>query len=303
MELKKLPYLDLGNVASLEDAARFIFRENLLHLQNSFKLILAKDNGRPLMQARISTRRIRMAMTTFQSFLDSDKQKSFESEFKHFGRKMGRARDLDVLLFNMLIPQCPIVGYEDEYACLRQSIVQERELQFIKIRHRLQRKRFQKLMSHFEKWLMHPFSDAQANTLPSVQDFAYQAVMDARKELLKRSESLDWNNVEKLHKFRKYVKQYRYNIRFFGSLLNLEAVEEAYATIIPLQDYLGEVNDIHVGTKIVQEFLDISSTDEPAKLTTIGDPLLKYFTSRLDQKLKLSIESWPKVAEFEILKE
>jgi triphosphatase len=300
MELQKLPYLDLSNVASLEEAACLIFRENLQHLQNNVQLFLAENNGRSLMQVRIATRRVRMAMTTFQPFLNSDTRKTIEREFKHFGRKMGSARDLDVLLFGIVGPQNPLPEFDEEYAQLRQRIEQARDLQFAKVRRRLQSKRFQGLLSDYEKWLEHPFVKTQSNTALTVKTFAFQAIAGARDQLLTRSQKLDWADIKSLHKFRKYVKQYRYNIRFFASLLEPSVVEDAYAAIVPLQDFLGEVNDIYVGAEIVREFVTVTTSSEPLMTNSMGECLLRSFAEQLSKKIELSKSSLPKIAEFEV---
>lgn len=302
MELKKLPYLELTSATTTEEAARLIFRENLLHLHRNLELFIQKDEGRALMQIRIATRRIRVAIELFQEYLRPVSQQMLNDEFKYFGRKMGPTRDLDVLLFGLLGKQCPVVGIEGEYANLRLRVVAEKERQFAKMKAKLQRKRFQTLLLRYAQWLEDPFEPSAAQTVPDLPSFALRCFGNAKAELLKKSAGLDRNNVKELHALRKHVKEYRYNIRFFASLLKPSVVAAAYEMIIPMQDCLGNINDVHVGCEILQRTVADIPPDQVIKYKLANAILFDYFSQDADKSLTVYDTQWARFQNFQINK-
>ncbi|WP_037493875.1 CHAD domain-containing protein [Sneathiella glossodoripedis] len=303
MVLEKLPYLDLGSVESTHEAAQLIFKENLLHLQRNLGLFLQEENGQALMQVRIATRRIRMAITTFEAYLRPVSRKLLQDEFKHFGRKMGLARDLDVLLHGILGPSCPLDGIDEEYMALRDQVELMRDREFERLRDKLQRRRLKRLLERFEEWLRAPFDPEKLPSCPALPDFAFDAISQSREVLLERGEKLDWNSVSDLHKMRKNVKQYRYNIRFFASRIAPETVEAAYNVIVPMQDCLGDINDIHVGAEILQKLLHDIPPKRMKPFLKMNTKLLDYYSDVTDKKMEEYSDLWSRFHAFELTRD
>ncbi|WP_169566068.1 CHAD domain-containing protein [Sneathiella limimaris] len=301
MKPQKLPYLDISTATSVEDAARLIFMENLLHLQNNCRLFLKAKDDNALMQIRIATRRIRVALRVFRNYIPQVTAQLLKEEFKYFGQRLGLARDLDVLSNGLLGDSCPVPELEDDYKDLRKRIEKRRDKEFQRMRKKLKSKRFKSLMKHYENWCEDPFASRfGAVAMQDLNEFILETLDAGHQELRLKGEKLEDYTVEDLHELRKYVKRCRYHIRFFASRLKPKVVQQSYDILVPMQDSLGHINDVHVGARLLNEICADVSTKKMHRYLHMNALLLEYLGRQADTEMAIYEGLWGDFKAFEI---
>ena len=111
-------------------------------------------------------------------------------------------------------------------------------------------------------------------------------------QLVEKNEELDRHSFVELHKLRKYVKRYRYFIRFFASLIKPAVVARASDIITPMQDCLGDINDAHVGSKILQQTMDGISDEKRQGYLQTNAKLLAHFSNQANEKRESYDAHW-----------
>lgn len=254
------------------------------------------------MQIRIATRRIRVALRIFRDFIHPLTRQTFKEEFRAYGNQMGRARDLDVLLNGLLSEQCPPNVNAEDYRDLRFRVEKIRNHEFHKMRKKLKGRQFRNLVERFDAWCLDPLSLAKKTSYPDLNTFVLGTLDDARAELLLKGRDLDDYSVEDLHELRKYVKRARYNVRFFSSLLKPETVKQAYDILVPMQDSLGHVNDVSVGTKLLGRICSDVSSKKMKRYLQMNALLLEYLGRQADTEMRAYEKCWADYRTFSISK-
>lgn len=255
-KIYKLPNLDLSGDFDVESAAKHLLGQCAGHLNQNFQRYCENKNEAALMQIRIGLRRTRVAMKTFKKVISPAIYKDCKNEFRYFGRLLGEARDLDVILRGMLEETCPVKGLEVAYEELRSRTQRMRDDEYSKNHKELTNGKFEDHLRFFEQWRNSDWSQhldpTRAALLKSPVDvFAFDVIEDGKIKLLKRGASIDALSTDELHTLRKYVKRCRYHLRFFSSLFGPEKISEGYQLLVQMQDNLGYVNDVREGLKLM----------------------------------------------------
>jgi len=274
--------------------------ENAKHIHENVSLFLKKDDEMALMQIRIATRRIRVALRIFRDFIHPLTRQTFKEEFRTYGNQMGRARDLDVLLNGLLSEQCPPGVNAEDYQDLRFRIEKIRNREFHKMRRKLKEKKFRNLVKRFDAWCLDPLSLTKKTSYPDLHTFVLDTLDEGRAELLLKGRDLDDYSVEDLHELRKYVKRARYYVRFFSSLLKPETVKQAYDILVPMQDSLGHVNDVSVGTKLLGRICSDVSSKKMKRYLHMHALLLEYLGRQADAEMLVYEKCWADYRAFSI---
>ncbi len=288
---------------TFEAAAKLIFTENAKHIHENVSLFLKKDDEMALMQIRIATRRIRVALRIFRDFIHPLTRQTFKEEFRAYGNQMGRARDLDVLLNGLLSEQCPPNVNAEDYQDLRLRIAKIRNREFRKMRKKLKSKQFRNLIKKYDAWCSNPLSLGKKNAYPDLHGFVLDTLDEGRAELMLKGRDLDDYSVEDLHELRKYVKRARYYVRFFASLLKPETVRQAYDLLVPMQDSLGHVNDVSVGTKLLGRICSDVSSKKMKRYLHMNALLLEYLGKQADAEMLVYEKCWADYRTFSISKD
>ena len=284
----------------MEAAAKLIFAENASHIHENVRLFLKNGDEMALMQIRIATRRIRVALRIFKDFIHPLTRQTFKEEFRSFGNQMGRARDLDVLLNGLLREDGPPDVDADDYQDLRVRIAKIRNREFHKMRKKLKSKPFRSLVKRFDAWCVEPLNPAKKKSDPDLQTFVLNTLEEGRTELLLKGRNLGDYSVEDLHELRKYVKRSRYYIRFFSSLLKPEKVAQAYNILVPMQDSLGHVNDVSVGTQLLGRICADVSSKKMKRYLHMNALLLEYLGKQADAEMLVYEKCWAQFRSFTI---
>ena len=227
-----------------------IARDCLTQLQANEAPVLAGEDPEGIHQARIAVRRLRAALSAFESVLAPAELELFSGEMRWLQQCLGPARDWDVLIGESLNPLAAEIGHNDGLGELLARVEAEREEACRAARDVLRTERYAKFQLRLERWLDSGGSGLGAGPL---RPFAVQ-VMDRYDRTLSRAgrrlENLPENE---LHAVRIKAKKARYAAEFFRALFDKKGVLRYIAAVSGIQDHLGALNDATVARSLMVE--------------------------------------------------
>jgi CHAD domain-containing protein len=229
------------------------FTHKLASLQGP---VLADNDPEPLHQMRVSLRRLRTCLHQFAPALLLPRTVG-DPRLAKTVRRLGMARDLDVLrerLEQDLMGELP----EPERKALKPVLKQlrrERALAYEQVVTALQSGGYLKLLAQLQGWLRHP-ELTPLGELPLLGwTLEWQAPMIAGLFqhpgwfVLERA-----GDMERVHDLRKQLKTARYGLENLGAVTGSRCRQWA-AELRDLQELLGELNDLHVLEKAIDDQL------------------------------------------------
>lgn len=237
-----------------EEAFRSIGRGCLHHLIANEPAMLA-GNGEALHQMRIALRRLRAAISAFSELIADDKSARIKSELRRCTRQFGPARDLDVLVAEVLAPLRQHSPGEPGVARLCRDIEQRRAKAHRKASASVRSSRFRALILDAAEWIEAGKWTTTMDDLSRLR--RHQPVAAHAADMLGRR----WKKIKKTttktlrelsaaerHRLRLRGKKLRYAVEFFADIFpgkkHAKHCEAALASLKNLQDALGGLNDI-----------------------------------------------------------
>jgi CHAD domain-containing protein len=219
-------------------------------------------------------------------------------ELRSVVSRLGSARDWDV--FHAMLSQqiAPPAARPPEMVRLLRKVRARRSAARAQAREALASAAFQKFPLHLMRWM----EQAPWRRSPEVRRAAAQAVAQygrralARQErkALRHAERIDWNDPAARHRLRILVKRLRYACEFFADILPSRAARRYLDRLEPVQDVLGELNDISVAGRLLEE-LGTGANPEGAAFAQ------GWFAARrgfLVDRLAVVWRSWKKLSLF-----
>jgi CHAD domain-containing protein len=280
----------MGAAISGGDYAAAILEQQLRHVVDLQADVLADRDPEPLHQLRVRFRRLRSSLRQFAPALILP-ESADDQRIAKIGRRLGMARDLDVLrdrLDQQLLPKLP----EPELLALKKLLKQlkrERKLAFEELHITLHSRRYLRLLADLQTWLKQPgFTPLGQEPL---LDWLPQWKLAVLADLLPHpgwrvSDPHAASALEAVHQLRKRLKTARYG------LANLKEVEgEAVAVwasrFKAMQERLGDLNDLQVLHTAISHQLD---GEMEALVPTLCWHLLEARNQAWRQWLELSAE-------------
>ncbi len=194
-----------------------------------------------LHQARVTLRRMRAAQKAFSVIaLQSDWQ-PFLRLARRLARRLGKIRDLDVLLESTLPRLDPVAA--PATTPLRVLLQHYRTRLFRSLCREINAGNYQSLLQGT------PPIASGAN--PDLQAFATQA-LERRQRRVARLARIA-RGFRTCHALRKRVKELRYAVEFFSALYPRETVNPYMKKLRAAQDALGALVDCHAGNQLLQK--------------------------------------------------
>jgi inorganic triphosphatase YgiF len=230
---------------------------------------LRKGDAEALHQARVALRRLRAATSLFAEIVHASTTEAIKHELRWITGEFGPAREMDVLWSRADATskeaQALIVdAASDGLPALEDEIAQRRQRAFHRARSAIDSERFRMLLIDLAAWietgewvsLDDPLQRAEGE-LP-IARFAATALNRRWKKVLKRGRKLRSLDPTRRHRLRIAVKKIRYASEFFvGVFPGRKATRRREAflnTLKPVQDCLGELNDITVNQHLAADF-------------------------------------------------
>jgi inorganic triphosphatase YgiF len=220
---------------------------------NKPAVLAGKADG--IHQMRVGLRRLRAALSLFKAMLPADSSAHIRESLKWLTDELGPARELEVLLGNVVTPLArrgrKIAGLESLSRDLRRDRRHARQ----RAAEAVNSPRFRDLMFDLASWI-EVGAWQEADPLlgeRAAEPVAASARLELQrrwKKLRKRGRALATLEPERRHTLRIQAKKLRYAAEFFASAFDSKGAGKRYKTFVrtlhALQDCLGELNDIAV---------------------------------------------------------
>lgn len=224
----------------------------LAHVQSNVPGALLKLDEEYLHQVRVGLRRLRVVLSIALRYQPDAELSELRGQVSQLCKELGRSREWDVFVTQTLAPICTRLP---EHEGLREVLYlseRARKKQHEGMECSLASQDFQRMLLRFGDW-MHQRSGLKDEA--DLKIFAAQT-------LKKRSKFADMQNVAisgideeaaRLHAVRIACKKLRYSIEMFAGLFDEAATKEYVLALTRLQDVLGNLNDIAVAHRLLNE--------------------------------------------------
>ncbi|MDD5175110.1 MAG: CHAD domain-containing protein [Sterolibacterium sp.] len=229
-------------------AFRKIALAGLEHLQGNVDGAINSDDPEFIHQMRVATRRLRAALRLFAPRLPPTLAEELLPELRILTTRLGRARDLDVLLTEIAAPVMHALPGEPRLAVLAGAVTDQQYIaRAAAVRH-LQSIAYGRLLLQATA-LLHraPFSvaiDPAPAAGETLAEFAAARLKRLRKKVLALAAAASIDDPVSLHQLRIGIKRLRYALEFFTPLAAAKPLQRLLLQLTLLQDELGQLNDL-----------------------------------------------------------
>jgi triphosphatase len=248
---------------TVEEAARDVLRECVDQVAANVVVVRELDDPEGPHQLRIGLRRLRSALSLFDAALGSAGLQAIGAEARWFGQEVGRLRDLDVAVHDLLRPEAAANAGEAGIARLADRLAVAADAERQGLRTVLAGTRVQGLLIDLVRfvetrgWLDAGDMGQTARLAAPVSDFADAALRKRWKKVACEAKQLDTLDVEARHELRKELKKLRYAVEFLSPLYPEKRMRPFLKQLKSLQNVFGEAND----AEMLQSLLDDASKD------------------------------------------
>ena len=210
-----------------------------------------------LHQLRVGLRRLRSALRTFAPLVSKSSVRPLARELKAIVAKLGSARDWDV--FHAILSQriAPPAARSPEMARLLRRVGARRGAARRQAREALASAAFQKYMLHLMRWTEQArwrrSDEMRLAVAQPVGPFGRRALARQERKAARHAQRIDWADPAARHRLRILVKRLRYACEFFSATLPSKATRRYLERLEAVQDVLGELNDIAVADRLLEE--------------------------------------------------
>ncbi|UVF20458.1 CHAD domain-containing protein [Microvirga terrae] len=267
----------------------------LQHLMANEAIVRRVPEADAVHQMRVALRRLRAAITLFKAVVEDERRDPIRAELKWMANVLGEARDLDVYITTVLEPARDRFGTDQSYKSLLAEYQKRRDRAYDTARETISSPRF--MTSVLETaawieagdWLEGGGKAARKLRTRPVAILAGEELGRRRKKIIKRGRHLVELDPEERHQVRIEIKKLRYATEFFESLFKgggaKKRKRKALSALEALQETLGELNDIAVGSH-----MDSSPT---------ADAIHQEQITRVDGLLADAVGQYQKLASLE----
>ena len=228
-------------------AFRQIALDCLGHMHANHPGAVATPDPEYIHQMRVATRRLRAAMRMFAPVMPDEFAATLTPLLRELMSTLGRARDLDVLMADIIAPVAAALPDEPRIADLSGVITDRLYHARAEAVTALKRPQYGQLL-RLAAALLHrpPFIGPRhglADEL-SLQDFAHRRLKRLLKKVQELASLARIEDPPTLHELRIGIKRLRYAIEFFGPMLHGHSATALVNRLAGLQERLGHLNDL-----------------------------------------------------------
>lgn len=283
--------LSLTKDASLEDAYAQILSHCLGHLLGNERAILQRQDMEALHQARVALRRLRSAFTIFGDVIGGDAADEISQEAKWFANSVGRARDLDVFVSEIVAPVLKENKSEESLFHLQSVTEIARKKAWEQTCLALASPRYTQFLLRFGHYLAaqnwRPLTTRDVLAAGSALDFADAALDKRLSRTMRLGREINDLDTNDRHELRKRLKKLRYTLGFFASLYPRNATRSYLDDLSQLQDVFGSLNDVAMATTILERLVARDpELNKPARL------ILAWHEAKAAQDWKAALKLW-----------
>ncbi len=261
------------------DAFEAIGLSCLHHFRANAAIVLERQDGAALHQARVALRRLRSAIAIFAPVLETAEAAAaahFKPELAWLAGELAPARDIDVLIERL------------SDADLRAALGAARLTAHRRAGEAIESARARAILLDLAQWLTreagHEPGRTQNPDPPSVGEFALAALERGRRKVKRKGRDLATLDDVARHDLRKAAKTLRYAADFFQGLFPDHRAQRRHRRFVKaleaLQEKLGVLNDMAAVPRVLAD-LDLpyarfrDELDDPARRKTLLEDAAK----------------------------
>lgn len=243
--------IEIDPEASRAGAFQVIARSCLSQIIANEAVLRKTAEPEAVHQMRVGLRRLRAAISLFKPMLADRETETVKQGLRWIGRKLGPARDLDVLLGNLR----NMTGSSLAEDAL-QDAERRRQKAYEILRKALDSPRYMSAILETAAWI-EAGKWLAVGDLPSrsARKHAARELSRRHRKILREARHMEELGDDERHELRIRIKKMRYGAEFFASLFDGKKSKKRRKAMLPelerLQDLLGEMNDIAVGGAMV----------------------------------------------------
>jgi adenylate cyclase len=228
-------------------AFRQIALDCLEHLQFNHQGALVSDDPEYVHQMRVATRRLRAAMRMFRPVLPPEFAERLTGPLRELMATLGKARDLDVLMAEIVAPVVGALPDEPRVTELASVITERSYAARVATRGHLQHPAYGRLLL-LAAQMLHgaDFVAPQgvAEDAASLLAFAEKRLRRLLRRVVDLAAAARADYPPSLHELRIAIKRLRYALEFFGHLVPGNRAAKLVGQLAGLQERLGQLNDL-----------------------------------------------------------
>ncbi len=245
---------DMTTAAALQR----IGRSCLAHYLRNERIVRERGTVESVHQARVGVRRLRAAMTLFKDLIQDTQSATLKEQLRELAGRLAAARDLDVLIARIEALQ---VAAPVDLGALQGALERRREIAYDDAARALAKPEASRLAFEVAAWLETGWWLTARDQLHSARRdqpviaFARAELESRTKKLRKRAAKLAGMDPEQRHEVRIAAKKVRYGAEFFRCLARKKdrwAADAFIGALRPLQDAMGELNDVAVAQAVLR---------------------------------------------------
>jgi inorganic triphosphatase YgiF len=287
--------------ATVETVARDFFRDCLAQVADNLAVIAESDESEGPHQLRVGLRRLRTGFAVFGPTLGAESMAALAEAAKHLGQVVGRLRDADVLV-EEVVAHAAGNGLDAAAGAALGDVLEARR--------RAVRSEVRAVLAGREAvgfvfdlaafiegrgWLT-PSDYTQTERLAAPIGTIAPAILDARhKKVRKSARGIRDLDAEGLHGLRKQLKKLRYAVDMLGPIYKDGRVGPYLKSLKALQDSFGSLNDAAMAHAALTG-PDAPGRDDAAAQRAVGWTL-GTLAVRSEQDRPALFERWDRLAE------
>jgi triphosphatase len=253
----------------------------LRHLMANEAIVRTTPEADAVHQMRVALRRLRAAITLFKAVVEDEQRDQVKAELKWMANLLGEARDLDVYITKVLEPAGDEHKDDQDYQQLLAGYQDRRNQAYQTVQETIASSHFVNGVLNTAAWIqaggwvVDQSKPARQRRKQPVTELAELEIGRRWKRVLKRGRNLADLDPEERHQVRIEIKKLRYAGEFFDNLFKGGGAKKrkraALKTLEALQETLGELNDIAVGSEMHTS--DAAEALHQEQLTRVDDLL------------------------------
>ncbi|MGI9387461.1 MAG: CHAD domain-containing protein [Methyloligellaceae bacterium] len=247
---------ELHKIMSGSEALCEIGRAAVDQILDNWQAVLASSDPEGPHQLRIGLRRFRTVLRILKPMEPSSDLDQLRRDARNLGRIVGRLRDADVLICDILEPACEQVSGRSGQNALREVLVTHREGERVAVCESLRSEKWSRLKLNcilFEQAIAQAFGPPRHEGDSSeLVPIARRALKKIWRRVNKWGSDLDHLSAVERHEMRKDLKSLRYATEFFFSLFASQEARAFLKKLKRLQDVFGYLNDVALAERLWQ---------------------------------------------------
>jgi triphosphatase len=244
----------LGELATPSEAFSAIFAAALTQAGANARGVVHGGDPEYLHQMRVGLRRLRSALLAFRDLVPKKAAKPIAERLHGLMPSLGAARDWDVFCDGLVRQGMQEPDRAPVLAPLLARARGKRSSARRRARLAAASPRLQAFLLRALRWVNDgPWKARAQKAEGSLAAFAAAALERLHRKALEEAQDSDWADAERRHRLRIRMKRLRYACDFFAASFPGAAARPYIKRLAALQDILGDLNDIAVARRLLNE--------------------------------------------------